>query len=254
MDGAGLDAGPAAAAGPAGRRRAWCGRRPASGPGGPRSRAATRPCRRAARRRRGGPWSPPATPPVATAIGDRVGQVRPGQPVDAAVQRGGEQQPLAAGLGHVEDPGDVGQEAEVGHVVGLVDRGDLDLGERALALPDQVEQPAGGGDEQVDAAAQRGDLAAHRTRRRRRRAPARRAGWPSGASASCTWPASSRVGTSTSPPGAPAGRRPAPAVSRASIGSPKASVLPEPVSAAAEHVPAGERVRQGAGLDRERRA
>ena len=35
------------AAWPAGRRRAWCGRRTASGPGGPRSRRRRRPCRRA---------------------------------------------------------------------------------------------------------------------------------------------------------------------------------------------------------------
>ena len=47
-------------------------------------------------------------------------------------------------------------------MVGLVDRGDLDRAERTLALPNQVEQPARGRDQQVDAAAQRGDLPAHR--------------------------------------------------------------------------------------------
>ena len=54
-----------------------------------------------------------------------------------------------------------GQEAEVGHEVGLVEHGDDDLGEGGLALADQVLQPARGGDDDVDAAAQLLDLAVH---------------------------------------------------------------------------------------------
>ena len=73
-----------------------------------------------------------------------------------------EQQPLAVGRGQVEQRGDGGQEAEVGHVVGLVQHGDLDLRQVALALVDEVLQAAGGGDDDVDAAAQLVDLAAHR--------------------------------------------------------------------------------------------
>ena len=45
-----------------------------------------------------------------------------------------------------------GQEAEVGHVVGLVEHGDLDVVEVAVALADQVLEPAGAGDDDVDAA------------------------------------------------------------------------------------------------------
>ena len=81
------------------------------------------------------------------ASGDGVqrgtGDVPGDQLADAAVQRGREEHPLAAGRGLVEEPGDRGQEAEVGHVVGLVEHGDLDAGERAGAPLDQVGEPAG---------------------------------------------------------------------------------------------------------------
>ena len=45
-----------------------------------------------------------------------------------------------------------GQEAEVGHVVGLVDDGDLDGVEAHVALTHQVFEAAGAGDDDVDAA------------------------------------------------------------------------------------------------------
>ena len=60
----------------------------------------------------------------------------------------------------VEDPAYGRQEAEVGHVVGLVEHGHLDVVEGAGALADQVLEPAGAGDDDVDALAQRGDLGA----------------------------------------------------------------------------------------------
>ncbi len=89
----------------------------------------------------------------------RVDRVRGGpvqvpldQHVDAVVQGGGEQQPLADLRGPVHQPLHAGQEAQVGHVVGLVEDGDLDGGQVAVPLPDQVLQPAGTGDEHVDAA------------------------------------------------------------------------------------------------------
>ena len=125
--------------------------------------------------------------------------------------------------------------------------------ERALALPDQVEQPARGGDEQVDAAAQRGDLPAHRARRRRRRAPARRSAGRAGRAR----PAPARPARGSGPAPARAGRRrrrPVPPASRASIGSPKASVLPEPVSARPSRSRPASASGRVAGLDRERRA
>ena len=52
----------------------------------------------------------------------------------------------------VEQPLDAGQEAEVGHVVGLVEHGDLDLVELRVPLADEVLEAAGAGDEDVDAA------------------------------------------------------------------------------------------------------
>ena len=89
-------------------------------------------------------------------------EVGPHQPVDPAVQGGGEQHPLAAGRGQLEQRGDRRQEAQVSHVVGLVEHGHLDLRQVALALVDEVLQATGGGDHDVDAAPQLVDLAAHR--------------------------------------------------------------------------------------------
>ena len=57
----------------------------------------------------------------------RVGEVALDQLVDALVEGGREQQPLAARRHLVEDRGDLGHEAHVGHVVGLVEDGDLDV-------------------------------------------------------------------------------------------------------------------------------
>ena len=53
-------------------------------------------------------------------------------------------------------------EAQVEHLVGLVEHEDLDVLERQRALVDQVEQPAGGGDEDVDARLELADLAVDR--------------------------------------------------------------------------------------------
>ena len=61
-----------------------------------------------------------------------------------------------------------------------------------------------------------------------------------------TWIASSRVGTRTRAPG----RAFEPAV-RSTIGTPKASVLPEPGRRLGENVEAGERVREDEPLDGE---
>ena len=74
------------------------------------------------------------------------------------VERGREQQPLAGARGPVQQPAHGGQEAEVGHVVGLVEDGDLDRAEVAVTLADQVLEPAGAGEHDVGAAAQAGDL------------------------------------------------------------------------------------------------
>lgn len=62
----------------------------------------------------------------------------------------------------VEQLGDLGQEAQVGHLVGLVEDGDAHVFEGAGAAVDDVAQAARSGDEDVDAALQGVDLVAHR--------------------------------------------------------------------------------------------
>ncbi len=95
-------------------------------------------------------------------VADRVGQVALDQRADLVLHRGGEEHPLTAGGHQVEQLGDLGQEAQVGHLVGLVEHGHLDLVEGGGAAVDDVPQPARGGDEDVDAALQGVDLVAHR--------------------------------------------------------------------------------------------
>ena len=87
-------------------------------------------------------------------VGQRVGQVTLDDLVHAVVQGGGEEQALALAGGHVHELLDHRQEAEVGHVVGLVQDGDLDAFEGQDALADQVLQAARAGDDDVDAGAQ----------------------------------------------------------------------------------------------------
>ena len=64
------------------------------------------------------------------------------QLADPAVEGGGEEHPLAVGRGQVDDLGDRGHEAQVGHVVRLVEHGDLDVGEREGMPFQQVDEPA----------------------------------------------------------------------------------------------------------------
>ena len=161
----------------------------------------------------------------------RVGQVPGDQAVHVPVQGGGEQHPLPAGRGRVEQLGHGGQEAQVGHVIGLVQDGDLDLGEAGRAAVDQVDEPAGRGDHDVHPAGELVDLPAHR-------GTAVDGGDPDAE------PAAQRgehlgdlpgqfPGRDQDEParGARDWRRPAWLASRASSGRPKARVLPDPVCA-----------------------
>ena len=91
-------------------------------------------------------------------VDDRVGEVALDEPVDAGVEGGGEEQPLPAGRDLVEDGADLGQEAHLGHVVGLVEDGDVDVVELDRAALMQVGEPAGRRDEQVDPPLEGGDL------------------------------------------------------------------------------------------------
>ena len=60
----------------------------------------------------------------------------------------------------IEDATDDGQEAHVGHAVGLVDHDDADIAEVDVATLDQILEPAGAGDEDVNATTKRVDLRA----------------------------------------------------------------------------------------------
>ena len=71
--------------------------------------------------------------------------------IDAVVQGGAEQHSLAHLGCPVQQPLDGGQETQVGHVVGLVQDGDLDPGQVAEPLADQVLQAAWARDEDVHA-------------------------------------------------------------------------------------------------------
>src|SRR5439155_13063334 len=71
-----------------------------------------------------------------------------------------EQQPLPVARGQVQDPAYGRQEAQVGHVVGLVEDSDLDPVQTHMALREQVLEASWTGDEHVDAVAQRPHLAA----------------------------------------------------------------------------------------------
>ena len=89
---------------------------------------------------------------------DRLVQVHPGQPNHRRRHGGAEQQRLPGGRGLRDQPLDVGQEAHVEHLVGLVQHQHPDRGQVERAPGDQVEQPSGGAHHDVDAGAQRADL------------------------------------------------------------------------------------------------
>ena len=88
----------------------------------------------------------------------RPGQERAGQRDDRAGHGGREQHRLPLLGQHPHDALDVGQEAEVQHLVGLVEDQRLDAAEHEVALLGEVQQAAGRADHDVDALAQRGEL------------------------------------------------------------------------------------------------
>jgi hypothetical protein len=91
-------------------------------------------------------------------VGRRAVEVALDQDVDAVVERRREQQALADLRRAVEQALHGRQEAEVGHVVGLVEHGDLDAGQVRVPLADEVLEPARAGDEDVDAGREGLDL------------------------------------------------------------------------------------------------
>ncbi|HEX2705524.1 MAG TPA: DEAD/DEAH box helicase, partial [Candidatus Lustribacter sp.] len=91
-------------------------------------------------------------------VGHRVGQVARDDLVDALVQRCREEQPLTTGGDLVHDRRNLGHEAHVSHMVGLVEDGDAHVPEVDSLALDEVDGPTGRRDEQVDPAVQCRDL------------------------------------------------------------------------------------------------
>ena len=84
---------------------------------------------------------------------DRLDEELPGQRDDRAGHGGREQHRLPGRGHHRQQLLDVGQEAEVEHLVGLVEDEDARVGELEVALLGEVEQPPGRADDDVDALA-----------------------------------------------------------------------------------------------------
>ena len=81
-----------------------------------------------------------------------------GQLGDVRGHRGREKERLPPCGQQRQDAADVVDEAHVQHAVGLVEDEEADLVQRDMALPDEVQQAARGGDQQVHAPLQRIDL------------------------------------------------------------------------------------------------
>ena len=91
-------------------------------------------------------------------VGDRVVEVTLDEYIHAVVERGREQQALAVLGCLVHEALYRREEAEVSHVVGLVEHGDEHLVEAALALLDEVLEATGAGHHDVHTAAECLDL------------------------------------------------------------------------------------------------
>ena len=83
------------------------------------------------------------------------------QALDAAVERGREQQRLVGLADVAQHPLDLGQEAHVGHPVGLVDDDQAHVRQVGDLAVDQVDEPARGRHHDLGAGLERGDLLAH---------------------------------------------------------------------------------------------
>ena len=91
---------------------------------------------------------------------DGVGEVAGDQGIDAPVEGCREEQSLPVARCAIEDPLDPGEEAEIGHVVGLVDDGDRHIVEADVSLLHEVLKPARARHDDVHPAIERGDLRA----------------------------------------------------------------------------------------------
>ena len=85
----------------------------------------------------------------------RLGHVPAGQRDDGPGHRRREEHRLATGGSHGEQLLDIGQEAEVEHLIGLIKDDGPGLAEVEVALVSQVDQPSRGSDDDLNALAQR---------------------------------------------------------------------------------------------------
>ena len=92
------------------------------------------------------------------AVGDRIGHVALDDDIDALVEGCREQQMLRVVGGAIEEPLHSGEEAEIGHVICFIEHTHFDAIEFAEVLADQILEPTGTGDDDIDALAQRIDL------------------------------------------------------------------------------------------------
>ena len=92
----------------------------------------------------------------------RIVQEIVGDALDFRRHGGGEEQRLARERHQLADALDVGDEAHVEHAVGFVDHQQLDAGEQQASALGMIEQAAGRRDQHVDAAHQLGVLIAER--------------------------------------------------------------------------------------------
>ena len=184
------------------------------------------------------------------AVLGRIGHEAPDQNVDVLVEGRGEQHPLGIRRGRVHQPPHHRQEPQIRHVIRFVEHADLDVAEVAVALLDQVGQPAGAGDDDVGTGAQRGHLRVLRdTAEDRRDAQAHRAGQRhedrldlAGELAGRHEHEAAGAAGAGEPVGQPGGQRDREAERLAGSGLPPA-----------EDVQAGEGVREGGGLNGEGR-
>src|SRR5699024_6297422 len=85
-------------------------------------------------------------------VGDRIDQEAVDDVLDLSVQGRGEEHLLGAHRDRGEDVAHVGEEPEVGHVIGLVDDGGLDQVQLQGSPLGEVDEAAGGGDHDPHAA------------------------------------------------------------------------------------------------------
>ena len=183
-------------------------------------------------------------------VRDRAVEVALDQDVHAVIERGREQQTLTALGRRIQDALHAGKEAEVGHVVGLIQHGDLDGVQAHVTLTHQVLKAAGAGHHDVNAAVEGADLLAlgHATEDR------------GDGQASCLGQRSERLGDLVGELTGGSKHEGARPVRASVLAASKAGNQREAEgdrltgagAATAEHVAASQGVREGGDLDRER--